>query len=163
MSRFREKQDQVHQQGYTLLELIVVVLIIGILSGIAIPKFFDWLHEYRLQAAANTLVNHLRAARLLAIFTGKEYQLQITNSENGNYYQVVQDPQKSSEQVVKSIGRVILHKEFGEVKIKQPVFAAISFYPKGTSSDKSILLENSVARQIYIHVNNFGRIKQERL
>ena len=163
MSRFREKQDQVHQQGYTLLELIVVVLIIGILSGIAIPKFFDWLHEYRLQAAANTLVNHLRAARLLAIFTGKEHQLQITNSENGNYYQVVQDPQKSSEQVVKSIGRVILHKEFGEVKIKQPVFAAISFYPKGTSSDKSILLENSVARQIYIHVNNFGRIKQERL
>lgn len=163
MSPLRRKQDQVHQQGYTLFEMIVVVLIISLLSGIAIPNFFDWLHEYRLQAAANTLVTHLRAARLLAIFTGKEHQLQITNSENGNYYQVVQDPQKSSEQVVKSIGRVILHKEFGEVKITQPVFAAISFYPKGTSSDKSILLENSVARQIYIHVNNFGRIKQERL
>lgn len=163
MSRLREKQDQVHQQGYTLLELIVVVLIIGILSGIATPKFFDWLHEYRLQAAANTLMNHLRAARLLAIFTGKEHQLQITNRENGNYYQVVQDPKKSSEQVVKSIGRVILHKEFGEVMIKEPVSGTISFYPKGTSNNKTIILENSIAHQIRIRVNNFGRIKQEKL
>lgn len=163
MSRLREKQDQVHQQGYTLLELIVVVLIIGILSGIAIPNLLDWLHESRLQAAADTLMNHLRAARLLAIFTGKEHQLQITNREHGNYYQVVQDPNKSSEQVVKSIGRVILHKEFGEVMIKEPVSGTISFYPKGTSNNKTILLENSIAHQIRIRVNNFGRIKQEKL
>ncbi|GAK57433.1 pilin assembly protein [Candidatus Vecturithrix granuli] len=163
MSHLRKKHDWVHQQGYTLLELIVVVLIIGVLSGIAIPNFLDWLHEYRLQAAANTLMNHLRAARLLAIFTGKEHQLQIKNRENGNYYQVVQDPKKSSEQVVKSIGQVILHKEFGEVMIKEPISGTISFYPKGTSSNKSILLENSVAHRIYIRVNNFGRIKQERL
>lgn len=163
MLRFREKHERVHQQGYTLLELIVVVLILGVFSGIAIPNFLDWLHEYRLQAAANTLMNHLRAARLLAIFTGKEHQLQMMNRENGNYYQVVQDPKKSSEQVVKSIGRVILHKDFGEVMIKEPVSGTISFYPRGTSNNKTILLENAVAGQIRIRVNNFGRVKQERL
>lgn len=159
---FQKISSRSNQQGYTLLEMIVVALIIGIFAGIAIPRFSVWLHEYRLQAAADSLMNHLRAARLLAIFTGKKHELQITHVEHGNYYQVVQDPGGEREQVIMSIGRVILDKQFGEISIiTPPKMDRIAFYPKGTSSNKTILLENSVGRQIRIRVNNFGRIKQE--
>lgn len=163
MDAFRERERRLKQYGYTLLEMIVVVLIVGIFAGISIPQFLDWLHDYRLQSAANTLTNHLRAARLLAIFTGKKHELQITDLEHGNYYQVVQDPGGEREEVIMSIGRVILHKRFGEINIIKPKTGRIAFYPKGTSTNKTILLENSVKQQIRIRTNNFGRIKQELL
>jgi len=148
-------------QGYTLLEVMVVVFILGILTTVSIPNFIEWLHSYRLQSAAVTLTNHLRATRLLAILKGKPHQVQLRGSEEGNYYQVVEDPD-GQDRIVLSIGRVILDKEFNEVIIKKilPQKGKITFEPKGTSANGSIILENSVKAQIKISIYN-GRIRSE--
>lgn len=150
-------------KGYTLLEIIVVLLILSILSGVAIPGFLGWLHQYRLQSAATSLMNHLRAARLLSIFKGIEHEIQIKKTGQGNYYQVVEDP-GGKDWIVMSIGRVVLHKDFGEVQVKSaPSKGRITFYPKGTSyPNGSILLENSRGAQVKIVVKN-GRIRSEYL
>ena len=79
-------------RGYTLLEVMVVVFILGILTTVSIPNFIEWLHSYRLQSAAITLTNHLRATRLLAILKGTPHQIQLRGAKKGNYYQVVEDP-----------------------------------------------------------------------
>ncbi len=149
--------------GHTLLEVVVVVLILSMVSAVAIPNFLGWLHQYRLQSAAASLMNHLRAARLLSIFKGVKHEIQVKKSNEGNYYQVVEDP-GGSDQVVMSIGRVVLHKRFGEVQLKSgPSTGRIAFFPKGTSTNGSILLENSRGTQIKIVVNNFGRVKRKYL
>lgn len=152
-------------QGYTLLELIVVVLIISIFAVVAIPNFMGWLHQYRLHAATNSLTNHLRAARLLAIYKGVKHQVQLKKFDDGNYYQVVEDPGgKGKDKIVMSIGRVVLNKRFGGVLMKSiPSGGRINFSPRGTSSTATILLENIVGVQVKIVVNNSGRVRSEYL
>jgi type IV fimbrial biogenesis protein FimT len=152
------------KHGYTLLEILVVILIISLLTTLAIPNFVAWLHRYRLQAAAASIMNHLRAARLLAIFKGYKHEVQIRASGDGNYYQVAEYPPDTEDQVIMSIGRVVLHERFGEVRfVSIPRYGKITFNPKGTSTPCSMTLENSEKKQIKITINSFGRIKSEYL
>lgn len=149
--------------GYTLLEALVVVTMILILTAVSLPNFFDWLRQYQLQAAVQTLTNHLRAARLLAIFNGVTHEAQFAAADD-NYYQIVRKDSGTSGKIVKSIGRVMLSKRFGSVKIiGLPQSKKISFGPGGTSSTATITLENGSRAQAEIVVNNAGRVKSKYL
>lgn len=63
------------QQGFTLIELVVVIIILGILSVIAAPKFINLQSDARL-AALNGLKASIQSANSLiyarAVLTGKE-------------------------------------------------------------------------------------------
>jgi len=45
--------------GFSLLELVIVVAIIGILSGIAVPRYVNALNRYRVRALAQRIVADL--------------------------------------------------------------------------------------------------------
>lgn len=150
-------------RGYTVVEVVVVVLVLSIFLTIATPYFLGWLHQYRLEAATVVLANHLRTARLLAIYTGVKHQVQITTVGAGNYYQVVEDP-GGDDMLVTPIGRVVLNKRFGEVMVKKiPSGGTITFSPRGTSRNATILLENTAGTQVKVVVSNFGRVRVEYL
>lgn len=54
-------------KGFTLLELMVVVVVIGLMAMIAVPNLVNGLPTYRIKAAVRDCTSQLRYARSLAI------------------------------------------------------------------------------------------------
>ena len=55
------------ESGFTLVELIVVIAIVGVLISIAIPSFSRWLPGYRLRSAAKELYTNFQLIKLAAV------------------------------------------------------------------------------------------------
>ena len=61
--------------GFTLMELMVVIGIVGILSAIAIPGYIKWLPGHRVGSAAQDVMSSLEFARINAIKTNADVTL----------------------------------------------------------------------------------------
>ncbi len=155
-TRIREKC------GYTLIEILVVMLMMSIFATLGAPHFVRWLKMYRLRAATTVMLNHFRATRLLAIHTGVKHQIQLRDANDGNYYQVVRDPKGPTESIVNTIGRVPVGKRFGGVRLAQSP-KLITFTPRGTSHNRTIILENDAGMRVEIVTNTHGRVRSQYL
>jgi len=58
--------------GFTLMEIMVVIGIVGILSAIAIPSYFQWLPRHQVGNAARTVMSTLEFARINAVKTNAD-------------------------------------------------------------------------------------------
>lgn len=69
-------------KGVTLMEMLVVVVIIGILSGIAIPNFIGIVKNNRVRTRALKMLNILRDERSRAIALQREIELTLKRSDD---------------------------------------------------------------------------------
>jgi MSHA pilin protein MshC len=70
------------KSGFTLVELVVIIIVLGILSAFALPKFFN-LDDYRERAAYDEVAAALRYAQKLAVGSG--CAVQVVFSAGNNY------------------------------------------------------------------------------
>jgi len=77
--------------GFTFLELVIVVLVLGIITMMALPAMNDFFTDETLNAAADAIVNAMYYARTLAI---------TTRADHG----VVFDAEANSFQVMRAVG-----------------------------------------------------------
>ena len=54
-------------KGFSLVELLLVILLIGITSAIAIPNINDWITDRTVKKETNSFVQYLEALFLLVL------------------------------------------------------------------------------------------------
>ena len=70
-----------NKKGFTLIELIVVFVIIGIMALLLVPNIGAWLPSYRLRSATRDIASTFRGAQMRAISECIAYQVSFNFAE----------------------------------------------------------------------------------
>jgi prepilin-type N-terminal cleavage/methylation domain-containing protein len=75
--------------GYTLLELIIIVVIVGVLSAIAVPSYLSWANNQRTSAVQGQIVDVLRKAQSEAKQRKNSREIRFDNNNGAPRYAIV--------------------------------------------------------------------------
>jgi len=77
LSRLTTQQDQ--SRGFTLTELLVVIIIVSVLFGIAAPGWLGFMNRQRVSGAKTEVLQVLREAQKLAITKRGTYSVRVSD------------------------------------------------------------------------------------
>ena len=185
-----QKKDEIRMtalpdnKGFSLIEVMVVVAIIGVMSAIAVPPFFSWLSNKGIQSAARSLYTNLKKAQSLAVKLNRNCAITFNGATGYTVYVDASTPWNPSavtnanfvydssagERVVAQLSWT----DYRNVQLASaPTFAAntagdsslafqpnlIPLEPDGSlSTDRAVVLTNSNGKKATVSVSVSGNI-----
>lgn len=138
------------QEGFSLMEALMVVAIMAIVTVIAIPSFSKYIADNRLKAAARDVSSDITEIRSRAVAENSAYT--ITLNVSGNSYTIVRNSDLATESKALS--------QYGSgVRFQSTNYAAgaINVQTRGTVDMGNIVLVNNRNSTATITVNITGR------
>jgi type II secretion system protein H len=89
------------RRGFTLTELLVVIVIMGLMAAMAGPRMVRWIQTIGQRGAFNQLMSDLALARIQAVRQGTTVSLRIV--DNDTYRVTVDDATGASAKVLKQV------------------------------------------------------------
>jgi prepilin-type N-terminal cleavage/methylation domain-containing protein len=71
---------RIHEAGFTVVELLIVIMIIASVSAFALPQLSGLLQGYRLNGGARVVWGDLHRARLMAIKEGRTIRIDVKSA-----------------------------------------------------------------------------------
>lgn len=131
-------------RGFSLLEIIVALLVLGIIAGIALPSWNRLEPSYRLNSSARQLQSELHRIRMRAAAENVSFQLAYV--EGAAEYSIQNPPNPPISKPLPE--RVIITKA-----------GAISFSPRGTAAGNRVRLQVSDGLCRQVVVSPTGRVR----
>jgi prepilin-type N-terminal cleavage/methylation domain-containing protein len=122
--------------GFTLIELMVVIVVTGIFIAIGVPNFMSWLPKYRLKSAVRDLYSNMQLAKMTAVKSNQNCT--VTYSTDPDQY--VLSGALSKTVVLGDYGSGI---NFNGPGSETFAAAIITFNSRGTSNSGYAYLSNS--------------------
>lgn len=66
--------------GFTMLEMMIIVVIIGIVAAMAVPSFYNTIPRLKARTEARNILNLVRLARSRAVSDGSQYGVYVDTS-----------------------------------------------------------------------------------
>lgn len=82
--------------AFTLLELLCVLIVLGVIAGIAVPRYANAIAQNRASAAVRRITSDLALAQRHAKFTGKTQTVTFDATRDKYYILTIEDPDHSS-------------------------------------------------------------------
>jgi general secretion pathway protein H len=131
--------------GFSLLELIVVLILIGAAAAMVAPSFTGSIKNLELETSARDLITQMRHARSEAIGRQKVYRVVLDRDGENAFYYLAND-------FGEEISRVPLASEIRWGIEEQELPLVVSFYPNGRSSGTRFSVRNR-QKEMWIELN----------
>lgn len=144
-------------RGVTLVEIMVVMALIGLLTGMAVPNIRKHLPAYRLNAQASQIMTDIQYARGRAASLNREYRIEF--DMNTETY-VIKQGDKSNGSTTWTIEKSVTVRVEKGIDIVSVSSNPVWVKPAGTMAGTTITLQNAEGESIVITASFVGRIKK---
>lgn len=144
----------IFKRGFTLVEVMVVLAVVGISMALAAPYVLDIMARHRLKGAARQVMSDMMWARMEAVSEHNEFKVFIISDHE---YEILDDDDNDGKVDGNEWAGVRnIRDEYHDVSIRfstNPIF-----FPRGSASAGTVTLTNpSGAKKVKIHLT--GRVK----
>ena len=139
-----------HRSGFTMIELLIVTVLIGLIAALAVPEFAGAIQKIRWHSISNDIVSALRLARSSAIAKQTQFGVDF-DTENGRITVFKDMVNKSSFTFDYGDSVVAVDSIAAEIDyfFASPSDQAICFFPNGRASDWGHIMGLHYTDEIY--------------